>query len=56
LALNEAAKMGGGSQVTNRTGRGIAVALELLCEGIDVGSTDSSAQAPQRLGRGEKRL
>src|SRR5689334_25253291 len=56
LALKEAAKVGGGSQITNGAGRGVAVALELLCEGIEVGSTDSSAQAPQRLGRGEKRL
>ena len=51
--LNEAAEMGGGSNVSNGAGRSVSVAFEVICERIDVWSTDSTAQAPQRLGRGE---
>src|ERR1700736_2608075 len=51
--LNEAAEMGGGSNVSNGAGRRVSVAFEVICERIDVWSTDSNAQAPQRLGREE---
>jgi hypothetical protein len=46
LPLNEAAEMSGGSNVSNGAGRGISVAFEVICERIDVWSTDSTAQAP----------
>ena len=52
--LNEAAEMGGGSNVSDRAGWRASVAFEIICERIDMWSTDSTAQAPQRLGRGEK--
>ena len=51
--LNEAAEMRGGSNVSNGAGRSVSVALEVICECVDVGSTDSTPQASQRLGRGE---
>src|SRR2546426_8027289 len=51
--LNEAAEMGGSSNVSNGAGRGVSVVFEVICERIDVWSTDSTAQAPQRLGRAE---
>ena len=46
LPMNEAAEMSGGSNVSNGAGRGISVAFEVICERIDVWSTDSTAQAP----------
>jgi hypothetical protein len=51
--LNEAAEMGGSSNVSNGAGRGVSVAFEVICKRIDMWSTHSTAQAPQRLGRGE---
>jgi hypothetical protein len=51
--LNEAAKMGGGANVSNGAGRGVAVPFEVICERVDVWSTDSTPQASQRLGCGE---
>jgi hypothetical protein len=51
--LHEAPEMGGGSNIPNGAGRRVSVAFEVICERIDVWSTDSTAQAPQRLGRGE---
>jgi hypothetical protein len=51
--LNDAAEMGGSSNVSNGAGRGVSVTFEVICKRIDVWSTDSTAQAPQRLGRGE---
>ena len=51
--LNEAAEMGGSPNVANGACRGVSLAFEVTCERIDVWSTDSTAQAPQRLGRGE---
>jgi hypothetical protein len=52
-SLNKAAEMSGGSNVANGTGRSVSVAIEIVGERVDVRSTDSSAQAPKRLGRGE---
>jgi len=52
-SLNEAAEMCGGSNIANGTGRGVSVAIEIVGERVDERSTDSSAQAPKRLGRGE---
>jgi hypothetical protein len=52
-SLNETAEMCGGSNITNGTGRSVSVAIEIVGEGVDVRSTDSSAQAPKRPGRGE---
>ena len=52
--LNEAAEMRGGSNVSNGAGRRVSVAFEVICERIDVWSTNSAAQAPQRLWRGKK--
>jgi hypothetical protein len=52
-SMNEAAEMCGGSNITNSTGRSVSVAIEIVGERVDVRSTDSSAQAPKRLGRGE---
>jgi len=46
--------MGGRSNVSNRAGWRISVAFEVIRERIDVSSTDSAAQAPECLGRGEK--
>ena len=44
--LNEAAEMGGGSNVSNGACRGVSLAFEVICERVDVWSTDSSAQTP----------
>jgi len=43
--LNEAAEMGGGSNVSNGAGRGVSVTFEVICERVDVWSTDSTPQA-----------
>ena len=43
--LNEAAEMGGGSNVSNGAGRGVSVAFEVICERVYVLSTDSTPQA-----------
>jgi hypothetical protein len=43
--LNEAAEMGGGSNVSNSAGRGVSVAFEVICERVYVWSTDSTPQA-----------
>jgi hypothetical protein len=51
--LNEAAEMDGSADVSNGAGRCVSFAFEGICKRIDVWSTDSSAQTPQRLGRGE---
>jgi hypothetical protein len=51
--LNEAAEMGGSPKVANGACRGVSLAFEVTCERIDVWATDSTAQTPQRLGRGE---
>jgi hypothetical protein len=51
--LNEAAEMGGRSNVSNGAGWGVSVTFEVICKRIDVWSTDSRAQAAQRFGRGE---
>jgi hypothetical protein len=55
-SLNEAPEMGGGANVSNGAGRGVSVAFEVICERVDVWSTDSTPQALQRLGRGEVSL
>ena len=54
--LNEAAEMGGTSNVPNGAGRRVSVAFEIIRERIDVWSTDSGAEAPQRLGCNKKLL
>jgi len=54
--LDEAAEVGGGSNVPNGAGWRVSVAFEVICKRINVWSADSAAQAPQRLGRGEKRF
>ena len=51
--LNEAAEMGGGSNVSNGACRGVSLAFEAICKRINVWSTDSTAQTSQRFGRGE---
>ena len=51
--LNEAAEMSGSSNVSNGAGRCVSVSFEIIGERVDVWSTDSTAQAPKRLGRGE---
>jgi hypothetical protein len=43
--LHEAAKMCGGSNVSNGAARGVSVAFEVICERVDVWSTDSTPQA-----------
>jgi hypothetical protein len=43
--LNEAAEMGGGSNVSNGAGRSVSVTFEVICERVDVWSTDSTPQA-----------
>jgi hypothetical protein len=53
LPLDEAAEMGSGSEVSNRTGRSVSITFQVVGECVDVGSTDSTAQAPQGLGSGE---
>jgi len=45
LPMNEAAEMGGGTNVSNGAGRGISIAFEVICERVDVWSTDSIPQA-----------
>jgi hypothetical protein len=45
FALNEAAEMGGCSNVANSAGRCVCIAFEIVCKRVDVRSTDSSAQA-----------
>jgi hypothetical protein len=42
--LQEATEMDGGSNVSNSAGRGVSAAFEVICEGVDVGSTDSTPQ------------
>jgi len=44
--LNEAAEMGGGSNVSNGACWGVSLAFEVICERVDVWSTDSTAQTP----------
>jgi hypothetical protein len=44
-ALNEAAEMGGGSNVSNGASRGISVAFEVIRKRVYVRSTDSTPQA-----------
>ena len=41
--LNEAAEMGGGSNVSDRAGWRVSVAFEVICEHIDMWSTNSTA-------------
>jgi hypothetical protein len=48
--LNEAAEMGSGSKVTNRAGRGVSIAFEVIRKRVDVCPTDSTPQVSQRLG------
>ena len=52
-SLDEAAEMCSGSNIANGTGRSVSVANEIVGERVDIKSTDSSAQAPKRFGRGE---
>ena len=44
--LNEAAEMGGSSNVANGACRRVSLAFEVTCERVDVWSTDSTAKAP----------
>jgi hypothetical protein len=46
FSLNEAAEMGGTSNVSNGACRGVSLAFEVICERVDVWSTDSTAQTP----------
>jgi hypothetical protein len=46
FSLNEAAEMGGGSNVSNGACRGVSFAFEVIRERVDVWSTDSTAQTP----------
>jgi len=48
--LQKAAEMGGGSNVSSGDVRGVSIAFEVICERVDVWSTDSAAKASQRLG------
>ena len=43
--LNEVAEVGSGSNVSNSAARGVSVAFEVIREGVDVWSTDSTPQA-----------
>jgi hypothetical protein len=43
--LHEAAEMGGGPNISNSAARGVSVAFEVIREGVDVWSTDSTPQA-----------
>jgi hypothetical protein len=52
--LNEAAEIAAGSNLSNGAGWRVSVAFEVICERVDVWSTDYTALAAQRLGRGEK--
>jgi hypothetical protein len=54
--VNEAAKVGGGSNVSNGAGWCVSVAFEFVRERVNVWSSDSAAQARQCLGRGEELL
>src|SRR5580704_14134547 len=49
--LNEAAEMGGSTNVPNGASRSVSVTFEVICKRIDMRATDSTAKAPQRLGR-----
>jgi hypothetical protein len=51
--LNETAEMGSRANISNGACRGISFAFEVICKPVDVWSTDSTAQKPQRLGRGK---
>jgi hypothetical protein len=51
--MNKRAEMGSGSNISHGAGRGISVAFEVLRKRVDVWSTDSTPQAPQRFRRGE---
>jgi hypothetical protein len=42
--LNEAAEMGGSSNVANGACRGVSLAFEVICKRVDVWSTDSTAK------------
>jgi hypothetical protein len=44
--LNEAAEMGGRSNVSNGARWGISLTFEVICKPVDVWSTDSTAQTP----------
>ncbi len=44
--LNEAAEMGGSSNVSTGACRGVSIAFEVIGERVDVWSTDSTAQTP----------
>ena len=44
--LQEAAEMGGGANVPNGTCWRVSLAFKVICERIDVRSTDSTAQTP----------
>jgi hypothetical protein len=50
-SLNEAAEMGGGSNVSNGAGGRVSIAFQVICERVDVWPGDSATQAPQRFGR-----
>jgi hypothetical protein len=52
--LNEAAEMSGAPNVSNSARRGVPFAFEVICERVEVCSTDSAAQASQRLGSGKE--
>ena len=41
--LHKAAEMGGGSNVSNGTARGVSIAFEVICEPVNVRTTDSAA-------------
>jgi len=44
FSLNEAAEMGGTSNVSNGACRGVSLAFEVIGKRVDVWSTDSTAQ------------
>ena len=46
FSLNEAAEMGGASNVSNGACRGVSLAFEVIGERDDVWSTDPTAQTP----------
>jgi hypothetical protein len=46
FTLNEAAEMGGPSNVSNGACRGVSLAFEVIGERVDMWSTDSTAQTP----------
>jgi hypothetical protein len=41
-SLHEAAEMSGSSNISNGAARGVSIAFEIISEGVDVGSTDST--------------